>query len=90
MATKKNETVSLLIPRVPGDDSPNFFVGINGKNYLIPKGKTVEVPKEVAEEYHRAMRAHGFSLDHVEKMNQEMREKEKLSEAAAAADAASR
>ena len=30
MANAKNETVSLMIPRVPGDGDANVFVGING------------------------------------------------------------
>ena len=90
MANVKNETVSLMIPRVPGDGDANVFVGINGKNYIIPKGKTVQVPKAVADEYHRAMHAHGYSVEHIDKMIDENRSREKESEAAAAADAASR
>lgn len=89
MASNKTETVSLLIPRLPGDGDANVFVGINGKNYIIPKGKIVQVPKAVAEEYHRAMHAHGYSVDHIDKMIDENRNREKESEAAAAADAAS-
>ena len=89
MASNKTETVSLLIPRLPGDGDANVFVGINGKNYIIPKGKTVRVPKAVAEEYHRAMHAHGYSVDHIDKVIDENRNREKESEAAAAADAAS-
>ena len=89
MASNKTGTVSLLIPRLPGDGDANVFVGINGKNYIIPKGKTVQVPNEVAEEYHRAMHAHGYSVDHIDKIIDENRNREKESEAAAAADAAS-
>ena len=86
----KEELVSLRIERVPGDDDLNVFIGLNGKNYIIPKGKTVEVPKAVAEEYRRAMTAHGYSLDHVEGMIAENRQKEEESKAAAAAEAASK
>ena len=41
MANAKNETVSLMIPRVPGDGDANVFVGINGKNYIIPNSHIV-------------------------------------------------
>ena len=58
--TAKRETteyVELHIPRGAANDEPNLFIGINGKNYLLPKGKTSQVPPEVAEEYHRSLRA---------------------------------
>lgn len=90
-ATKKTEdTVSLRIERVPGDSDPNVVVGLNGKNYVIPKGKTVVVPRAVAEEYRRAMAAHGYSQDHIDNMITDMRNREKESEVAAAAESASK
>ena len=39
------------------DTAPKRVVGINGKNYLVPKGKTSEVPKAVYDEIMRAQRA---------------------------------
>lgn len=60
MATTKHETperVELHIPRGAANDEPNMFIGINGKNYILPKGKTSMVPPEVAAEYHRSIRA---------------------------------
>lgn len=47
----------ILLPRAYGNESPNLFVGINGKNYLLPKGKESLVPEEVAWEVRRAMAA---------------------------------
>ena len=38
-------------------EDPVLFVGINGLNYLLPKGRTSAVPREVAEEIRRAQRA---------------------------------
>lgn len=52
-----NGRVSVTIPRATGKEDPNFFVGVNGKNYLIPKGQTVEVPPEVAAEIERHFKA---------------------------------
>ena len=47
----------ILLPRAYGNECPNLFVGINGKNYLLPKGKESLVPEEVAWEVRRAMAA---------------------------------
>jgi len=53
----EGERVSITIPRGDQRADPNFFVSINGRNYIIPRGKAVDVPVEVAEEYYRAERA---------------------------------
>ena len=49
--------VELRIPRSSADDEANVFVSVNGKNFLIPKGQTVLVPPEVADEYFRSEEA---------------------------------
>ena len=49
--------IELRIPRSSADEDPNVFISVNGKNWLIPKGKTVFVPPEVAEEYRRSVEA---------------------------------
>jgi hypothetical protein len=46
--------VEIFVPRGSDREDPNVFVGINGVNYLIPRGKKSEVPKEVAEELERS------------------------------------
>lgn len=51
------DRVELFIPRGGSNEEPNLLIGINGKNYLLPRGKTSKVPPEVASEYRRAMRA---------------------------------
>lgn len=48
-----NDRVTVTIPRARAGEDPNFFVGINGKNYIIPKGQAVDVPPEVAAEIDR-------------------------------------
>ena len=55
--TKKETYVDLFIPKGYANDEPNFFISVNGKNFLLPKGKTSKVPPCVKEEYDRAMRA---------------------------------
>lgn len=51
----KDERVEIFIPRSGGD--ANYFVSLNGVNYLLPKGKTSKVPAYVAEEIKRAWKA---------------------------------
>lgn len=41
------ERVTVFVEKESGEP-PMLFVGINGKNWLIPRGKSVEVPKSVA------------------------------------------
>lgn len=54
---KKPELVDLVIPRGSSVDEPNVVVSVNGKNYVLPKGKTSKVPAFVKYEYDRALRA---------------------------------
>lgn len=58
MAEAKKVTVNL--PRARGSEPKELFVGINGVNYLVPKGKPVEVPDFVAAEIERAEKAGQF------------------------------
>ena len=46
--------VEVFIPRAPKNDDANLFVSVNGKSYLLPRGKTSHVPPEVAAEIARA------------------------------------
>ena len=55
--TEKAKYVDLFIPKGYANDEPNFFISVNGKNFILPKGKTSKVPQYVKDEYDRAMRA---------------------------------
>lgn len=63
MATKAEEAktadnrVEVFIPKGYANEEPNYFVSVNGVNYLLPRGKTSKVPKHVAEEIERAKKA---------------------------------
>ena len=60
MATEtqnKQDTVEVFIERASGNDDPNLLVGINGVNYILPKGQTSKVPKFVADEIKRSRKA---------------------------------
>ncbi len=49
--------VELSVPRGSEREDPNLFVGVNGVNYLLPKGRKSRVPQEVAAEIGRSERA---------------------------------
>ena len=55
--TKTEARVEVTIPRGSEREDPNLFVGINGVNYLLPRGKKSMVPAAVAEEIARSDRA---------------------------------
>ena len=55
--TTKEGYVDLFIPKGYANDEPNYFISVNGKNFILPKGKTSKVPAYIKEEYDRAMRA---------------------------------
>jgi hypothetical protein len=53
--TKKN-TVRILIHKTAGDqNSDSVQVGVNGKMWLIQRGKEVEVPRSVEQALHDAV-----------------------------------
>ena len=55
--TNKEGYVDLFVPKGYANDEPNLFISINGKNFILPKGKTSKVPAYVKEEYERSQRA---------------------------------
>ena len=62
MATNENKApkdnrVELFIPKGYANDDPNFFISVNGVNYLLPRGKTSLVPDFVKAEYDRSVKA---------------------------------
>lgn len=69
MAKKiEDERVEMFIPRGDRNSDPDLFVSINGKNYLLPKGKTSFVPKEVADEIERSNYAQRMLDEHIDEM----------------------
>lgn len=55
--TNKEGYVDLFIPKGFANEDPNFFISVNGKNFVLPRGKNSKVPSYVKDEYDRAMRA---------------------------------
>jgi hypothetical protein len=57
MANNKEGYVDLFIPKGFANDDPNEFISLNGKNYILPKGKTSKVPVAVKRQYEKSLRA---------------------------------
>lgn len=68
VAVTDEERVELFIPRDPSDENQNLFIGINGVNYILPKGQTSKVPKFVADEYYRSKEAEAAQAANIDKM----------------------
>ncbi len=56
-AKTTDERVEVFIPRGERNSDPMLFVSVNGKNYLLPKGKSSLVPPHVADEINRSIMA---------------------------------
>ena len=54
---KVDEREDIHVPRGYANDEPNLEIIINGVIYVLPKGKTSNVPKYVAEEFRRSQKA---------------------------------
>ena len=59
----------IFIPRGSDRDDPNHFIGINGVNYLLPKGKSSVVPPHVAAEYKRSVAAEDMRHKSAQKLS---------------------
>lgn len=54
---KKPEKVEVFIDRPAANEDPNYYVGLNGKIYVLPKGQTSMVPPEIKKEIERSRKA---------------------------------
>lgn len=64
----KEEKVEVFIPRGQANEDQNFFVSVNGKNYLLPKGQKSMVPKYVADEINRSFEAQEAMYKRIDSM----------------------
>ena len=55
--SKKEDWVTVHIPKGFANEEPMLMVGINGKNFLLPRGRQSLVPPAVAKELQRSMAA---------------------------------
>lgn len=60
--------VEVMIPRDAANKESNFFVGVNGVNYVLPRGKKSKVPDFVAAEIERSQAAQEAMFDAQDKL----------------------
>lgn len=58
--------VTVYVDPGSGKNKGTIFVGVNGKGYYVPRGKSVEVPPEVAE----VLRNREAMLEHAEQYSE--------------------
>ncbi len=76
-ATKKKR-VTVRLPRLSGQNAiQEEFFSVNGKNYIIKRGETVEIPEEVAEVIRNGEKAEEYAMNYVEELEKKKTEKEK-------------
>ena len=56
-APKAEDKVEVYIPRGYANDEPNLTVYVNGRSFILPKGKKSMGPKHIAYEIERSRRA---------------------------------
>ena len=57
VAPKKDNRVEVYIPKGAANDDPNMLIGVNGVNYVLPRGKKSMVPPFIKAEYDRSVAA---------------------------------
>ncbi|MBE7053465.1 MAG: hypothetical protein E7391_04230 [Ruminococcaceae bacterium] len=76
-ATKKRR-VEVRLPRLSGQNAnQEEFFSVNGKNYIIKRGETVEIPEEVAEVIRNAEKAEEYAMKYVDGLEKAKKDKEK-------------
>jgi hypothetical protein len=70
--------VEVRLPRNPGQNAvQDEFFSVNGKNYIIKRGETVEIPEEVAEVIRNAEKAEEYAMHYVDGLKKAEEEKRK-------------
>ena len=60
--------VEVFVPKGYANDDPNDVIGVNGVNYVLPRGKKSMVPDFVAAEFYRSQRAQDNQDQNIEQM----------------------
>lgn len=61
--------VTVRLPRLGGKNAvQEEFFSVNGKNYIIKRGETVEIPPEVEEVIRNGEKAEDYALSYTDKL----------------------
>ena len=68
--------VEVRLPRNTGRDAiQEEFFSVNGRNYIIKRGETVEIPEEVAEVIRNGEKAEEYALRYSDELKRAEKEK---------------
>ena len=67
-ASAKPMYAEVYIPRGAANDEANLFAAVNGKSYILPRGKRSEVPLAVAQELMRSAAAQEAQDRHIDEL----------------------
>ena len=56
--------VEISVPRASAREDPNYYISVNKKSYILPRGKKSIVPDYIAAEYERSQAALDIFADH--------------------------
>ena len=72
----KVKRVTVRLPRLPGQNAnQEEFFSVNGKNYIIKRGETVEIPEAVAEVIRNSEKAEEYAMTYAEDLVAKERDK---------------
>ena len=72
----KGKRVTVRLPRLPGQNAiQEEFFSVNGKNYRIKRGETVEIPEEVAEVIANGEKAEEYAMNFIDELVKAEKEK---------------
>jgi hypothetical protein len=65
----KEKRVSVRLPKAKGRNAvQEEFFSVNGKNYIVKRGDTVEIPEEVAEVIRNGEKAEDYAMAYVDEL----------------------
>lgn len=74
----ESKRVTVRLPRLQGQNAlQEEFFSVNGKNYIIKRGETVEIPEEVAEVIRNAEKAEEYAMNYGDGLVTAAKNKEK-------------
>lgn len=77
-AGNAGKRVQVRLPKKGGHNArQEEFFSVNGRNYIIQRNKTVEIPEEVAEVIRNAELAEDYAMDYVDSLAQAQKDKAK-------------
>lgn len=67
---------TVFVPKIPGE-ADTVFVGLNGRSWTFPRGKSVQVPKPVADILRQQQEYQTAAEEYSEMLQKRMKETEK-------------